>query len=177
MLSRKGLVPKSRRGGLWHGRQEDFPFGPFHREFERMFENFWRGFDFPMFSRLERYVEPRMDFHEDEERFLITVELPGMDEDDIDVTLVEDMLTVKGEKKLEREEKEEDYSFMERSYGTFQRRIPLHSEVLTDKVTARFDKGLLTIELPKTPAAKKAYRRVPINVTPRVKKLTRAKAA
>ena len=111
---------------------------------------------------------------EDEDRFHIVVELPGMDEKDVEVVLSDNVLTVKGEKKVEVEETEKPYAYMERSYGSFRRSIPLDVEVVTDKIEATFDKGVLTIDLPKTAEAKKAFKKIPIRAAGTVKKLEKA---
>ena len=117
---------------------------------------------------------PTMDVTEDEDRFHIAVELPGMDEKDVEVVLSDNVLTIKGEKRVETEETEKPYAYMERSYGSFRRSIPLDVEVVTDKIEATFDKGVLTIDLPKTAEAKKAYKKIPIRAAGTVKKLEKA---
>jgi HSP20 family protein len=83
----------------------------------------------------------------------VSAELPGMDDEDIEVSLSRDVLTISGEKKQEKEEKGRDYYRAERSYGSFRRSIPLPAEVNADKVDAVFSKGVLTITLPKTAKA------------------------
>jgi HSP20 family protein len=97
-----------------------------------------------------------------------------MEEKDVEVTMSDNVLTIKGEKKMETEETEKPYAYMERSYGSFFRSIPLNVEVVTDKVEATFDKGVLTIDLPKTAEAKKTYKKVPIHTVGKVKKLEKA---
>ena len=179
-MLKKSLVPWPRRLGLWRGeREEEHPLDAFHREFDRLFEDFWRGSDLPMLGHYEpRFgaMAPKMDLREEEDRFLVSVELPGMDEKDVEVVLSDNVLTIKGEKKAEKEETEKGYAYRERSYGSFRRSIPLHGEVLTDKVEASFEKGVLTVELPKTPEAKKAHKKIPIQVSGKVKKLEKKAA-
>ena len=85
-----------------------------------------------------------------------------MDEKDIDVSLTRETLTIKGEKKEEKEDKGKDYYKMERSYGSFTRSIPLPVEVDTDKVQATFKKGVLEITLPKTAKAIQETKKVPV---------------
>ena len=92
----------------------------------------------------------------------VSAELPGMDEKDIDVSLTRDTLTIKGEKKEEKEDTGKDYYKMERSYGSFTRSIPLPVEVDTDKVQATFKKGVLEITLPKTAKAIQETKKVPV---------------
>ncbi|MDH3914033.1 MAG: Hsp20/alpha crystallin family protein, partial [Rhodospirillales bacterium] len=74
----------------------------------------------------------------------------------------------------EKEEAEKGYAYKERSFGSFRRSIPLHAEVVTDKVEATFEKGVLTVMLPKTPEAKKAYKKIPVHVSGKAKKLKTA---
>jgi HSP20 family protein len=177
-MFKTSLAPWRRPSGLLRGeRDEEHPMDAFHREVDRLFEDFWRGFELPMLGRLERPtagMTPRMDLTEDEERIHVAVELPGMDEKDVEVVLSDNVLTIKGEKKMETEETEKGYAYKERSYGSFRRSIPLHAEVVTDKVEALFEKGVLTVTLPKTPEAKKAYKKIPVHVSGKVKKLKTA---
>jgi HSP20 family protein len=134
-------------------REDENPFALLRREMDSLFDNFYRGFDIePFESRLGAF-SPKVDVTENDKEVNISAELPGMDEKDIDVSLHNDMLTIKGEKKEEKEDKGKDYYRMERSYGSFSRTIPLPAEVETDKVEAKFKKGLLSITLPKTAKA------------------------
>jgi HSP20 family protein len=107
---------------------------------------------------------PKVDVTENEKEFNISAELPGMDDKDIDVSLQNDMLTIRGEKKEEKEDKGKDYYRMERSYGYFSRTIPLPVEVETDKVDAKFKKGVLTITLPKTAKAVAETKKISVKV-------------
>ncbi len=107
-------------------------------------------------------VVPSIDVRERENELVVEAELPGMDEKDVSVTLSNGVLTLKGEKKSEREEKKDYYHLMERGYGSFQRSFQLDDTIDTDKVTAAFDKGVLKITLPKRPEAVMAERRIPI---------------
>jgi len=105
---------------------------------------------------------PRIDVSETEEAIHVAAELPGMDRDDVEVSLTRDMLTISGEKRTEKETKEKDIRTMERSYGSFRRTIPLPEEVEPDKVEATFEKGVLKIELPKSPEARRRAKRIPV---------------
>lgn len=109
-------------------------------------------------------LTPRADVSEADGKYEVSVELPGIDEKDIDVTLSDGLLTVKGEKKDEREEKNKDYHLTERSYGAFRRTFNVPEGIDADKVSAGFNKGVLTIALPKTKAAKTKARNVKVNV-------------
>jgi HSP20 family protein len=175
MFGKMSLTPWRGRFGLLLGeREKKYPLDVFHREFDHLFENLWHNFDPPMIGRQEMpfgTVMPRIDMMEDEDRIHLTVELPGMDERDVEVTLSDNALTIKGEKKVELEETEKPYAYMERFYGSFCRRIPLDIDVVTDKVEATFEKGVLSINLPKVAEAKKSYKKVPIHTVGKVKKL------
>ena len=142
------------------------PFSAMRAEMDRVFDSFlgrslWR---FPALARADDsdVVTPSIDVRETETEFVVEAELPGMDEKDVSVTLNNGVLTLKGEKKSEREEKQDDYHLMERSYGSFQRSFRLADAVDPDKVKASFDKGVLKVSMPKRPEAVKAEKRIPI---------------
>lgn len=97
---------------------------------------------------------PSMDISETKDSLIVKVEAPGMDQKDIQISMQEDLLTIKGEKKQQKEEKEEHYHRVERSYGAFTRSVRMPVAVDAGKVTASFKNGLLTVTLPKTPASK-----------------------
>lgn len=97
---------------------------------------------------------PAMDVAEAPDKVTVKAEVPGMDPKEIDISLVGDVLTIKGEKKSEREEKKENYHMVERSYGSFARAIRLPAPVNADKIEAKYEKGVLTITCPKTEEVK-----------------------
>ena len=97
---------------------------------------------------------PSMDVSETKEALVIKAEVPGLDPSDIQISLQEQYLTIKGEKRLEKDEKDERYHRVERTHGSFARSVRLPVGVDASKVTASFKNGLLTVMLPKTPAAK-----------------------
>lgn len=178
MMRKMSLTPWRGLLGPQHGeREREHPLDVFHREFDRLFENLWRDVELPMLGYRAvpmGLAMPRMDVTEDENRLRVTVELPGMEEKDVEVVLSDNVLTIKGEKKAETEEVEKTHAYMERSYGAFCRRLPLDVEIVSDKVEATFDKGVLTVDLPKTAEAKRAFRKVPIRTVAKVKKLEKA---
>jgi len=142
------------------------PFSAMRAEMDRVFDSFLgRSFGrFPALGRADHsdVVTPSIDVRETETEFVVEAELPGMDEKDVSVTLNNGVLTLKGEKKSEREEKQDDYHLMERSYGSFQRSFQVADAVDADKVKASFDKGVLKVSMPKRPEAVKAEKRIPI---------------
>lgn len=143
-------------------KEEDNPFLMLQREMNSLFENFFRDFESLPFYQGTGAFSPKVDVIETEKDIKINAELPGMDEKDIDVSIHKDAVTIKGEKKLEKEDKGKDYYRMERSYGAFTRTIPLHVDVNTDKAEAKFSKGLLTIIIPKTEKAIKEVKKITI---------------
>lgn len=98
---------------------------------------------------------PTLDISETKDDLVIKAEVPGLEPKDIDISLSDGILTIKGEKKEEREEKEEDYYLMERCYGSFARSIQLPKRVQSDKIQATYKNGVLKIVLPKSEEAKK----------------------
>ena len=162
----KNLVPSIwRRGGI-PLRREESPFYAFQREMNRLFDDFFQGFDIAPFGALleERFggFSPSIDLKEDDKEVSIKAELPGIDEKDIEVLLSDDALTIKGEKKEEKEERGKDYYHMERTYGSFNRVVPLPLGVDTTNVEAHFKNGVLSIKLPKTEEAKAKGKKIPI---------------
>ncbi|HBH62546.1 MAG TPA: molecular chaperone [Nitrospiraceae bacterium] len=145
-------------------REEENPFALLRREMDSLFDNFFRGFDIEPFEGRMGVFSPRVDVTENDKEIKISAELPGMDEKDIDVSLQNDMLVIKGEKKEEKEDKGKDYYRMERSYGSFTRTIPLPVEVETDKVEAKFKKGVLSIRLPKTAKAVDETKKIAVKI-------------
>jgi HSP20 family protein len=97
---------------------------------------------------------PAVDVYEDEQNVALKIEVPGIDEKDIDVLIENNTLTVHGERKIEKEEKEENYRRVERQYGSFTRTFTLPTTVDSEKVSANYDKGVLKITLPKKAEAK-----------------------
>jgi len=97
---------------------------------------------------------PPVDVYEDEHNVSLKIEVPGIDEKDIDVRIENNVLTVHGERKFEKEEKEENFRRVERQYGSFTRTFTLPTSVDAEKVSANYDKGILKIALPKKAEAK-----------------------
>lgn len=128
----------------------DHPVDLFRDEMNRLFDSFFRGFDVEPFNAAGSTFSPKVDVVETGTEIKISAELPGMDEKEIEVSLGKDSLTIKGEKKVEKDEKGKDYFRMERSYGSFSRTIALPVQIDPDKVVADFQKGVLTVTLPKS---------------------------
>ena len=107
-------------------------------------------------------VAPAMDLVEKEKEYEISAELPGIDEKNVEIKVANHMLTIKGEKKEEKEEKQKDYYLSERRFGSFQRSFALPEGVDADKIEANFVKGVLTVKLPKTAEAQKAEKKITV---------------
>lgn len=119
------------------------------KEFRRVFDDFARSLDTRTRGALTRF-DPRINVTESESAIRVTAELPGMDEKDVEVSINEYALTIKGEKKWEKEEKDQDHHLIERSYGSFRRTIPLPQGVEAGQIQAVFKKGVLTVDVPKS---------------------------
>jgi HSP20 family protein len=161
-------VPISKPSGssIWNE-----PFHGFRAEMDHLFERFFghspMASDGGPIDRLDVFnggsLSPDIDVRENDNVITLAAELPGMEEKDIDLTVDDGVLTLKGEKRYEHEEKEKGKAVrIERQYGSFQRSFTLPSYVDEEKVSAKFDKGVLTIELPKKPGAPKKGRSIPI---------------
>lgn len=143
-------------------REEDHPFSLLRQEMNTLFDNFFRGFELEPFKGHLGAFSPSIDVKESDKDISVTAELPGLDDKDIDVSLSRDSLTIRGEKKEEKEEKGKDYYRMERSFGSFSRTIALPAEIDVNKVKAEFKKGLLTVTLPKTEKAVKEKKKISV---------------
>jgi HSP20 family protein len=156
------------------------PLLSLRNEVDRLFDDFFRGWpslssvssrmlDFAPFRRTAEpfgaglgALLPKVDVSESAEAYRIEAELPGMDEKDVSLTCSDGVLTIRGEKKAEREEKKKDYYLSERSYGTVQRSFELPDNVDEAKIAATFEKGVLSISLPKSKEAKASERKISI---------------
>lgn len=166
-MSVRDLMPWKRGNDqsptIYRGDDAD-PFLSLHRDVNRLFDEVLRGFDTPsVFTRTTPHHSawPSVEFSETDKEIRVTAEVPGLQEDDVEVLLEDDVLTLRGEKKAETEDK--DRQFSERYYGRFERRLALGREVEKDQVAATFKDGLLTITLPKSERAQTNARRIAIN--------------
>jgi HSP20 family protein len=133
------------------------------QEMDRLFDRFFEPEVAELPAALGSWV-PSLDLTETKDALVVKVEMPGMDPNDIHVALQENLLTITGEKKEEKEEKDARYHRMERSAGAFTRSVRLPVAVDGSKVTATFKNGLLTVTLPKTPGAKGTM--IPVKAEP-----------
>lgn len=145
------------------------PFGSMRAEMDRVFDSFLgRGLGrLPSLTEADPSsgIMPSIDVRENATEFVVEAELPGIEEKDVTLTLNDGVLMLKGEKKSEREDKQDGYHLTERSYGSFRRSFRVADTVDTEKVVASFDKGVLKITMPKRPEALKQEKRIPIGKT------------
>ena len=136
-----------------------------HREVDNIFGNFMRRFDVSPFSESSpesATLAPRIDIAETDRDYQITAEMPGVDEGDLDVSLAKGILTIRGEKKAEAEEKGKNFHRVERSYGIFERSVALPQDADAAKVEAEFKKGILKVQVAKLPTAIPQKRKIEV---------------
>jgi HSP20 family protein len=142
------------------------PFDLLQRQIDRIFDDFSTGSRMPdLFSDSSSSgldLLPSVDVHETDNALMVTAELPGVDEKDVEITVADQMLTISGEKKSEREDKRGGTYRSERSYGMFSRTINLPFDIDPDKVEAKFDRGVLTLTIPKPANARSNVKKIPI---------------
>ena len=153
----KSLIPWGSKSSVPVRRfaEEDSPFLALHREMDRMFDDFFQDFGVP--ARLSS-AWPRIEVSETDDEIEVLAELPGLEDKDVEVTLDQDVLTLKGEKKVERN----GTRYSERYEGSFERTIPVGPDVDPDKVKASFRNGVLSVRMPKKPEAKRQVKRIAI---------------
>ncbi|MBI3674949.1 MAG: Hsp20/alpha crystallin family protein, partial [Rhizobiales bacterium] len=136
-------------------------FSSLQKEIDQVFRDFGRSV--PALAEGRDGMMPvKFNIAETDGAIEVTADIPGVDVKDIDVQLREGILTVRGEKKEEKDEKNKDYHLVERSYGMFERSFSLPTEVMGDKVNASFDKGVLKVVLPKAPAAQQKVQKIAV---------------
>jgi HSP20 family protein len=124
------------------------------QEINRMFHKFFHGGVQDDGSYALSYWTPAVDIAEHENEYIVKCELPGVNKDDVKITLESNILTIRGEKKQEQEAMKENYHRVERTYGSFQRSFTLPTSVRSDKIDATFKDGILSVTLPKAEEAK-----------------------
>ncbi len=143
----------------------------FHSPFEEMErwidETFWRPFSMLRPSLVGRMagaevVAPSVDIFEEGDNIIVKADLPGMNKNDIEITLVDDLMTISGEKKTEETTHKKNYYAHERTYGKFSRTIRLPMQVMSDQAKAKFENGILEVTVPKTEEAKRKEKKITI---------------
>lgn len=159
MVDFKSLVPWRNNKSQVPATREDFfdPFVTFRREMDRMFDEFFGSGALRPASAGWQAITPAVDIDETDKEIVVTAELPGVSDRDVEVSLAGDILTIKGEKKAGHEQK-----YMERRFGSFSRSLRLPFEVKDEKVDAKFKDGVLTIHLPKPAELQRSIRRIEV---------------
>ncbi len=166
-MNMRDLIPWGRNSQTTPSRyrEEGDPFMTLHREMNRLFDDVFRAFDTAPFGPLGGMGRmggwPHVEVVETDKDIRVSAELPGMDENDVEVLMGDGVLTIRGEKKSEVEDK--DRAFSERYYGRFERRIPLAWDVEDDKVDASFRNGVLTVTMPKSAQSRASVKRIAVN--------------
>ncbi len=134
----------------------DHPLLSLHRDMDRVFDSFFQRFHnlLPASFGKNALLKPNVDIHENKKNYKISVEVPGVEENDIKLELQDGILTVSGEKKYEKEDKDENTHFVERSYGSFRRVLALPQDIDQEAIDAKFRNGVLTITVPRKQMAK-----------------------
>ncbi|TYO66870.1 Hsp20/alpha crystallin family protein [Bradyrhizobium hipponense] len=158
----RDLIPWSRNQELAPVRDSFDPFLTLHREMNRLFDDVFRGFAGSNLSPMMegRFGWPKVELSETDKMLTVTAELPGLTEKDVEVEIANGVLTLRGEKKAERNG--EGRYFTERYYGAFERQIPIE-DVEEDKAEASFKNGVLTVSLPRSDKPREGVRRIAIN--------------
>jgi len=149
------------------------PFESLRRDIDRLFDEVWMGpWRSPLARRLAdiepfwpgetSWSKPAVDVAESDSGYEVTAELPGMDERNIEVKVADGILTIKGEKRQAKEEKNKDYHVTERTYGSFQRSFSVPKDVDADKIESHFKNGILTVNMPKIAQAQKNEKKIEI---------------
>ncbi len=139
----------------WRRRERDLlpSFGAFRREIDDLFSRFFGEEALP--APFQVGFSPAIDISETDKEISVKAELPGVDPKDLDISITGSALTIKGEKKAEKEEKGEGFHRVERSFGTFSRSLTLPCEVEEDKIKAEYRDGVLSLKIPKAQSAQK----------------------
>lgn len=142
-MNLKSLVPIGRDRSVAGN-----PFVSLQREIDRLFDDFTRGFP-KLADTVPEKLMPSIDVTETDKEIEITAELPGLEEKDVQINLSDNLLTIRGEKKAEKEQKDKNYRMVERSYGSFERTLELPEGINADAIKANISKGVLKVTVPK----------------------------
>jgi len=144
-MNLKSLIPVGRQRMV---ARADNPFLSLQGEIDRLFDDFTRGFPSLGNGGMTNLM-PTMDVSETDKEIEITAELPGLQDKDVQINVADNILSIRGEKKAEKEQKDKNYRLVERSYGSFERSLTLPEGVNTDAIKATIDRGVLKVVVPK----------------------------
>jgi HSP20 family protein len=150
------------------------PVMQLHREIDHLFDHFFRGFALPALGSAKSFLpfdesvlfKPQVDLSASDKEYLLTVEIPGVNENDVSVDVSGNTMTIRGEKKQEKEEKEKDYYRIERRYGAFQRILSLPEDVDQNGIKANFKNGVLSVTMPRKVLPASEVKQIEINALP-----------
>ena len=149
-----------RRGAKRELARHNDPFTYLRAQVDRLFDDFVSGNQW--LARGEQGYSPQVDVTETDKEIKVCAELPGIEAKDLEITVTDDALTIQGEKLSERKSDDEGRHWTERSYGSFERTIPLPAEVDSEKAISSFKNGILRITLPKRQGAKPRSRKIKV---------------
>lgn len=145
------------------------PLARMHSEIDRMFDQAFRNFGFPMLGtgfpsagEMPSFYRPQIDIEGDANRYEITLDVPGLSEKDMSIEVKGDLLLIKGQKEERSENKDKQYYRMERSYGAFQRTLSLPEDANADEIEASMDKGVLKLRIPRREVSKQDVKQISI---------------
>jgi HSP20 family protein len=168
-MSVKDIIPWRRSGRHSSAparRESGHPMFALQSDINHALEDFWSTFENPMMRALRSDTmdvdAPRVDVRETDQEVDVLAELPGMDEEDVEVSVADGALIIRGEKETEAEDKDEDYVLRERRFGYIERVVPLPDNLELDSAEATFRNGLLTIRIPKKAGQQSARKRVSV---------------
>ncbi len=144
LARRRGAFPETLR-----------PFEEIQREMDRLFNDAFKEIGFGRDSEMAA-VAPDVDIYEKDDKLFAEIEIPGIDKKNIDISIEDHVLSIKGEKKSEREDKGRNYHVVERRYGQFHRAFRIPEYIKAEEIKAKFDNGILTVEMPKKEEVKKS---------------------
>lgn len=167
-MANRFLTPYSGSRGSMERLPGFMPFVDLQRQMNRLFDDVFgetAGTEGSTEGTQARWMTPRIDVSEQENEIRLTAEIPGVSPNEVDVTVEEDMLIVRGEKKAESERDRGNYHVSERSYGRFQRMVQLPFSPDPDQIRASFDNGVLTVTVPRTEQARERARRIEVQTS------------
>jgi HSP20 family protein len=157
------LFKGSKKGNGDIAAREESALARLRDEFDNMFDRMWRGFEPAPFAALSRVaIWPAIDETEDDKAITLRIDVPGLEAKDVEVEVLENKLTIRGQREEKTEEKGANYVRQERHAGSFARTIELPPYAQAEKIDAKYDKGVLTVTIPKTPGA--GPKKVPVKV-------------
>ncbi len=164
-MNERPLVPRSRPGHPAASRPDADSLHTLYQQISHLLDVMYEKIGkhhHPVSGQIFTGFSPETDVTESDEGFHIVMELPGLEEKDIEISVTDDLLTISGEKRAEEEVSEPDYHLRERVYGTFQRRFQLPPDLDTEKAEAHYQNGVLTIDVPRVPGSRSPERKIPI---------------